>query len=144
VVGSGIGFSEGVDFEYGYTCTYDGETVGSGDLTITGDGTAGPLESTVVQNLPVGIECAITETDDGGADGDPPTTPTTVVIPDEAAGVAQVVTAEFENRFTAGTIAVTKELDGNASDLPEIVDATYTVHVTCSPSKSGVPPSVAE
>ncbi|GAA1828570.1 DUF5979 domain-containing protein [Agromyces salentinus] len=137
VAGSGVGFSDDVAFTYAYTCTYAGETVGEGELSITGDGTAGPLDSDAVTGLPVGAECVVTETDDGGADATPE--PVTVTIPDEADGVAQVGVAEFENRFTAGTIAVTKVVEGDASEIPGIPGATYTVHVTCAVTEDGDP-----
>ncbi|WP_157432162.1 DUF5979 domain-containing protein [Agromyces italicus] len=141
VSGPGTGFSDDVDFEFAYVCTYEGETVGEGTLTITGDGTAGPLTSDLVTGLPVRTECTVTETDAGGADALPD--PVDVTIPDEIDGVAQVVTAELDNHFSAGTVAVTKELAGEASENPDfaepIADATYTVHVTCSLADGGDP-----
>ncbi|KQM80906.1 hypothetical protein ASE68_17950 [Agromyces sp. Leaf222] len=137
VAGSGVGFSEDVLFVYAYTCTYEGATVGEGNLSITGDGTVGPLDSEAVTGLPVGSSCQIVETNDGGADATPE--PVTVTIPDEVDGVAQVGVAEFENRFTAGTIAVTKVVEGAASEIPGIPGATYTVHVTCAATADGDP-----
>lgn len=137
VSGPGAGFSEGVDFEFDYLCTYDGATVGEGTLTVAGDGTSGPLTSATVTGLPVGAECTVTETDAGGADALPD--PVTVTIPDEADGIAQVATAEVDNRFSAGTVSVTKALAGEASDDPDFVNATYTVHVTCSLTEGGTP-----
>ncbi|MFF2388293.1 DUF5979 domain-containing protein [Agromyces sp. NPDC058104] len=137
VSGPGAGFSEGVDFEFDYLCTYDGATVGEGTLTVAGDGTAGPLTSEAVTGLPVGAECTVTETDAGGADALPE--PVVVTIPDEVDGNAQVTTAEVDNRFSAGTVSVTKALAGEASDDPDFVNATYTVHVTCSLTEGGTP-----
>lgn len=137
ITGPGIGFSTDVDFDFDYQCTYDGGTVGSGELTITGDGTAGPLASSTVDGLPVGAVCVVTETDDGGADATP--APVTVTIPDEDAGVAQVETAAFTNRFSAGTIAVTKTVDGTGAGLPDVSDATFTVHLTCALTDGGDP-----
>ncbi|KQQ93687.1 hypothetical protein ASF62_05610 [Leifsonia sp. Leaf325] len=137
VTGPGVGFSEDVDFVYDYSCTYDSDIVGEGELTISGDGTAGPLQSEVVTGLPVNSDCVITETEDGGADATP--TPVTVTIPDEVDGVAQVATADFENRFSAGTIAVTKILSGAGAEDPDVADATYTVHLTCALTADGDP-----
>ncbi|MFF2496363.1 DUF5979 domain-containing protein [Agromyces sp. NPDC058064] len=137
VSGPGAGFTEGVDFEFDYLCTYDGATVGEGTLTITGDGTAGPLTSETVTGLPVGAACTVTETDAGGADALPD--PVEVTIPDEADGIPQLATAELDNHFSAGTVSVTKELEGEASENPDFVDATYTVHVTCSLTDGGDP-----
>ncbi|WP_394553395.1 DUF5979 domain-containing protein [Agromyces sp. MMS24-JH15] len=138
VSGSGVGFSEDVDFTFHYECTYEGAPVGEDDLTITGDGTAGPFASETVTGLPVGTECVIAETANGGADATP--VPATITIPDQAtAGVEEVETAAFENRFTAGTVAVTKDVTGDAGDIPEIANATYTVHVTCALTDGGTP-----
>ncbi|QTX05854.1 DUF5979 domain-containing protein [Agromyces archimandritae] len=137
VAGSGIGFSAGAVFVFGYRCEYLGETVGEGELTITGDGTAGPFTSEAVTGLPVGADCAITETANGGADATPP--PVDVVIPDEDDGVATVVTAPFENRFSAAGLQVTKALDGAGATDPAVVDAAYTVLVTCALTEDADP-----
>ncbi|WP_022892784.1 DUF5979 domain-containing protein [Agromyces subbeticus] len=137
ITGPGVPLTDGTVFTFTYVCTYEGATVGEGTLTITGDGTAGPLVSNSVTGLPVNSVCVITETDDGGADGTPE--PVTVSIPDELEGVAQVEVADIENPFSAGTIAVTKELNGTAAEVPEIAGATYTVHVTCALTADGDP-----
>ncbi|MWB99775.1 DUF5979 domain-containing protein [Agromyces seonyuensis] len=137
VVGPGVGFSDGVDFAFHYVCTYEGATVGEGDLSITGDGTAGPLVSDPVEGLPVGTACTIEETDAGGADLLPD--PVDVTIPDEADGTAQVVTADLENRYSAGTITVTKALAGDGMNAPQAIAGQYTVHVTCALTDGGTP-----
>ncbi len=146
ISGSGDEFSTGVEFTFEYTCSLDGVALdpasgGAGTLSITGDGTAGPLIAGPVTGLPVNSECVVTETDSGGADALPD--PVTVVIPDVEDGAAQVVTAELENRFTAGTLSVSKAVDGEAARDPEladlIADATYTIEVTCALTKTGTP-----
>ncbi|WP_395244880.1 DUF5979 domain-containing protein [Agromyces sp. MMS24-K17] len=138
IAGSGLEYSEDVAFTFDYTCTYEGDTVGEGELTITGDGTAGPLTSATVTGLPVGSECTITETGNGGGDVTPP--PVVITIPDQAtAGVETIETAPVENRFTAASIAVAKEVTGEASEILEIANATYVIHVTCSLTDGGAP-----
>ncbi|WP_127794744.1 DUF5979 domain-containing protein [Agromyces sp. LHK192] len=138
VTGPGTDLSENAVFTFDYTCTYEGATVDEGELTITGDGTAGPFTSATVTGLPVGSECVITETASGGADATPP--PVTITIPDQTtAGVEDVETAPFENAYSAGTISVTKEVTGAAAEIPEIANATYVVHVTCSLTADGIP-----
>ncbi|MFE7404724.1 DUF5979 domain-containing protein [Isoptericola sp. NPDC057559] len=91
-------------------CTYDADGDGPGEAGTVYDGTvvlggAGPLDAQIA-NLPVGAECTITETNDGGATG-------AVVVPDtvtvDADEPAQVV---ITNTFDLGTIEVDKELDG--------------------------------
>ncbi|MET4159993.1 DUF5979 domain-containing protein [Agromyces sp. PvR057] len=136
-VGPGIVFATGVAFAFDYTCTYEGQTVGEGTLTVVGDGTTGPIESEPVTGLPVGSECIVTESDSGGADTTPE--PVTVTITDEVDGTPQVEVAPFLNSFSAGTIAVTKELAGTGAERPEVVDATYTVHLTCVLTADGDP-----
>ena len=135
VEGSGVPkFSDG-PFGFAYTCTFEGQTVGEGDLDITGDGTAGPFVSAVIGDLPVGAECVVSETADGGADSAAPDV--TVTIPDARDGVAQNVSAEFVNRFTAGRISVTKAIEGPAGGEDWATDADYTVHVTCAVDDDG-------
>ncbi|MFD6178217.1 MULTISPECIES: DUF5979 domain-containing protein [unclassified Isoptericola] len=91
-------------------CTYDADGDGPGEPGTVYDGTvvlggAGPLDAQIA-NLPVGAECTITETNDGGATG-------SVVVPDtvtvDADEPAEVV---ITNTFDVGTIEVDKELDG--------------------------------
>ncbi|KQX07766.1 MULTISPECIES: DUF5979 domain-containing protein [unclassified Leifsonia] len=135
VDGSGVPtFSDG-PFEFGYNCTYEGQDVGFGEVEISGDGTAGPFVSSSVTGLPVGTDCVVSETADGGADA--AAADVTVTIPDVAGGEPQVATASFLNRFTAGTIAVTKALDGAAAGEDWATDATYTIHVTCQVNTGG-------
>ena len=58
--------------------------------------------------LPIGAVCTVTETDDGGAAISPP--PVTVTIVENAED--NTVQATFTNEFSAGTVAVSKELAG--------------------------------
>ncbi|MEL7978096.1 DUF5979 domain-containing protein [Isoptericola sp. F-RaC21] len=97
-------------FHMQVVCTYDADGDGPGEAGTVYDGEvvlggAGPLEAQV-SNLPVGADCQVTETDDGGATG-------SVVVPDtvtvDADEVAQVV---ITNTFDVGTVEVDKELDG--------------------------------
>lgn len=117
-------------FDFAVSCTYEGENVHRSILTVSGDGTRGPLISDTIEGLPVGAECTVVEVVDGHADEAAP--PVTVTIPDEDEnGVAQVVTAGFVNRFSAAGITLTKQVDGAGADAPYATSAVFTVLVTC-------------
>ncbi|MFC9560883.1 DUF5979 domain-containing protein [Agromyces sp. NPDC056965] len=122
-------FSEG-EYVFQVVCTYEGETVVDQELVVESDGGAGPFRSETISGIPVGAECVVTETDAGNADE--PAPPVTVTIADQAeAGVETVVTAGFVNEFSLGTIELTKDVDGEAADAEYVVDAVFTVQVTC-------------
>ncbi|MFC6715516.1 DUF5979 domain-containing protein [Branchiibius cervicis] len=115
-------------FVFSVVCTFDGARVYDKDVTLTGDGTSTELTSDVLSPLPVGAQCVVRETDNGGADSTPP--PVTVTIPDvDDSGAAQVVTAGFLNDFSAGTIALAKKLAGNDADSAR--NTVFTVQLTC-------------
>ncbi|MGH3706193.1 MAG: DUF5979 domain-containing protein, partial [Agromyces sp.] len=122
-------FSEG-EYVFEVVCTYEGETVVEQELVVESDGGDGPFRSATISGIPVGAECVVTETDAGNADE--PAPPVTVTIADQAeAGVETVVTAGFVNEFSLGTIELTKEVDGEAADAEYVVDAVFTVQLTC-------------
>ena len=138
VAGSGLPLKPTGPFTFSYVCTYAGATFASGTLTITGDGTAGPFSKSV-DGLPVRTVCVVTETDAGGADPTVPlATTATVTIPDHTAGSPdQVVTAAFTNRFSAGTLSISKKLTGAAAAESWATGAAYTVHVMCQLDDAG-------
>ncbi|MFF1571639.1 DUF5979 domain-containing protein [Leifsonia sp. NPDC058292] len=108
--------------------------LGTGDASFTlADG-----ESHTVANLPVGAECAVTETDSDGA----ATAPNHVGIAFNGAtehsgdtdtvtlaGAAGGDTALIVNHYAAGTLAVTKTVDGDAA--AGYGDGPFTLHVQC-------------
>lgn len=123
-------YSDG-PFAFDVVCEFNGvEEAYTGTLTVDGDGSGGALESDVIDGLPVGARCVVTEVDDGGADQTAP--PVTVTIPDvDDEGAAQTVVAGFTNAFSAGTLALTKVLDGAGAEEDYATSATFTVQVTC-------------
>ncbi len=116
-------------FVFDVTCAFNGNpTAYQGTVTLTPDGTTDSLTSEVIEPLPVGAVCTVTETDSGGADVTPP--PVTVTIPDvDEQGVAQVVVAGLVNPFSAAQIQVTKVLDGD--DAAAHTGDVFTLAVTC-------------
>ncbi|WP_395725487.1 DUF5979 domain-containing protein [Nakamurella sp.] len=122
-------------FVFAVSCAFNGDPAAfttTVTLTPTGDGS--PLTSNVIEPLPVGAVCTVTETDSGGADATPP--PVTVTIPDvDSGGVAQVVIAGFVNPFSAAQIQVTKVLAGDAAGAHTA--AVFTLAVTCQYDLNG-------
>ncbi|MEN5074621.1 DUF5979 domain-containing protein [Isoptericola cucumis] len=95
-------------FDIDVVCTFD-DGDGTGPQTVYDStvvlGGAGPLDAQI-SNLPVGAECTVTETDDGGATGSVVVPETVTVDADETAEV--VIT----NTFDVGSIEVNKDLAG--------------------------------
>ncbi|MEU2198746.1 DUF5979 domain-containing protein [Isoptericola sp. NPDC019482] len=116
VTGDGADFATG-PYTFDVVCTFDGDgeggagpqTVYDGSLSLGGDD---PLEATI-DNLPVGAECVVTETDDGGATQ---TTidPETVVIGGDD-GTQDPVQVTATNRFDVGAVVVDKAVDGDGA-----------------------------
>jgi len=122
-------------FTFSVACSFDGKNNAyTGTVTVQPEPGATPATSPVIQPLPVGAVCVVTETGTGGADTTPP--PVTVTIPDvDTAGTAQVVVAGFVNTFSAGTLQISKVLDGDGANLA--ADKTFTVQVTCQLTGTG-------
>lgn len=134
VVGPGAPELSDGPFIFGVACSFDGQEIYIDTVTLTGTGTGDTLTSDRLpvdsDGLPVGASCVVTETDSGGADVTPD--PVTVAIPDvNGDGEPQTVTAGFTNAFSAGTLSITKNVDGAGADQPWVSDATFTLDVTC-------------
>ncbi len=114
-----------VDFVFRVDCVLAGQQVLVGErVTVRGDA-AGPAVSAPVGPLPVGAACTVTEVDDGGADAAP--APVTVHIVE---GTTETpVTAEVENRFSAGTVLIEKTVTGTLAAGHE--HDAFVVEVTC-------------
>ncbi|RLV57542.1 isopeptide-forming domain-containing fimbrial protein [Aeromicrobium phragmitis] len=137
LAGPGAPSLAGGPFSFDVRCSFHGrEDVFTDTVTLQGDGATTLLESEVLDGLPVGADCVVTETDAGGADQVPD--PVTVTIPDEVDGEAQVVVAGLTNVFSAGTIAVHKELAGDGADEAYATDAEFTVLLRCEREVEGV------
>lgn len=117
-------------FEFEVRCAFHGQAdVFTDTVTLQGNGTDALLESAVIDGLPVGADCVVTETDSGGADQVPAAV--TVTIPDEIAGEPQVVVAGLTNVFSAGTVEIHKELAGDGADEEYATEAEFTVLLRC-------------
>lgn len=111
-------------FTFDVVCTFEGAEVLSQVVTLTPDEGSTTVTSEVIDGLPAGTSCTVTETDNGGADVTP--APVTVEIVDEV-----TVIAELTNHFSSGVVQVAKVLEGDAADLEFVTDLEFEVLVTC-------------
>ncbi|WP_273491822.1 DUF5979 domain-containing protein [Gordonia otitidis] len=131
VTGAGAGIKDSYSFEFGVVCTYRGSEVLNETAILTGDGMTN-LESDQFDELPVGSECVITETASDGADETPGPVQVTIDRDPET-----VQLAGFVNAYSAGTIEVTKALEGDAADDAFVQGLVFDVTVTCQVDVGG-------
>lgn len=127
VVGAGTSLPEG-PFEFEVACTFQDTAIDPVTVVVSRPAGETEMVTDVPLLLPVGALCTITETDTGGADATPDTV--TVTIVENADD--NTVQAVFTNLFSAGTVALTKELTGAGADDDYAISAAFTVDVTCT------------
>lgn len=138
---TGVGAEEfgSEKFTFGVTCSFNGVAgVFTTSVQLQRIGTESVLTSAPITGLPIGAECVVTETANGGADTTPP--PVTVTITENAQ--ANTVIAAFINRFSASTLNLSKVLAGAGANSPHATASVYTVLVTCEIDLGGTPPTV--
>lgn len=121
-------------------CVFDGEPVYATDYD--GVEMQRPLDDTEVwllQGLPEGAECTVTETDSKGAvspsivtisgSGDPETTPGTTAVVDLSA-LPATNSAEITNPYEIGGLQLSKALAGAGAD--DWATAPFTIRVDCT------------
>ncbi|MDH6182062.1 hypothetical protein M2152_002244 [Microbacteriaceae bacterium SG_E_30_P1] len=111
-------------FVFEVVCTFDGEIVLTDTVTLTPAEGAAAVTSEIIDGLPAGASCTVTETDNGGADA----TPAPVIV---EIGATSTVTAELTNHFSQGIVEVTKVLEGDAAESDAVADLEFEVLVTC-------------
>jgi hypothetical protein len=118
----GVFVPPGTEFTVEVSCTYLGSPV-AGFSPATYPITVGnPLE---VGPLPVGAECAVTETESNGA-ASFESDPATIVVDADGAGLVTVT-----NTYLTGSLAIEKTLAGPGADfVPDGIE--YPVDVTCT------------
>ncbi|MFI2489030.1 DUF5979 domain-containing protein [Promicromonospora kroppenstedtii] len=133
VEGDGAELYGGGPFEVTLACTFDGAPIG-----IPGGATRDlvPSDPVVYDRLPVGAECAVTETATGGATSTTVSAggggaPGTAVIP---AGDPAALTVT--NTFDVGRVEVVKALSG--ADAATHQDDVFTVSLACTRNVDGV------
>lgn len=124
-------------FVFHVSCTFDGTANAfEQDVTVpAGDGTQTSFTSPVVDGIPAGpaddpTTCVVSEVDNGGADRTPAPVEVTIV-PGETVTAAFTTVDERANAFSAGTIGLTKVVEGDLADAAWVTDATFRVQVTC-------------
>ncbi|NLP84926.1 hypothetical protein HF576_13825 [Microbacterium sp. CFH 90308] len=125
------------DFTVEMSCTLDGVTpnpVFEDSATLNATNT-----TWLVEDLPTGAECTVTETADGGANSSTPSVTVTVgndpQVPVEAA---------ITNTFTIGSLEVQKQLDGAPADaLDPATTYEYEVSLACTRVVNGETVDVA-
>ena len=117
-------------FTFSVDCAFNGvDHAVVESITIPeGDGDQTTFTSDPLTGLPAGAVCAVTETDNGGADDTPD--PVTVTI-EPNQNVTAGFTGDEANQFSAATIGLTKTLTGTAAEAEYATGATFTVQVTC-------------
>lgn len=133
---TGSGTPELAQGPFGYTaeCTFNGQSIDREVTIAEGEGEQVNFVSEAITGLPAGAECTVTETDNGGADFTP--APIDVVIEADE-NVTVGFTGESSNRFSSGTIGLSKELGGDAAEESWATDATFQVAVTCEREVTG-------
>ncbi|WP_157000758.1 DUF5979 domain-containing protein [Agromyces laixinhei] len=117
------------DFEVRLVCTLpaaDPDTVYDGTHTLTKDA---PGDIWLVENLPTGAECAVTEIDEGGAT-ESTVSPETIVIGDATADGAEPIRVDVVNEFRTGGLDVLKHVAGPGA--PAFSEGEYTFQVVCA------------
>ncbi len=133
VTGAGqeAGMTEGNVYKFDIVCSFNGKADAfKKSVEIVDDG-SGQMY-TDIEGIPVGAECTVTETDNGGADETP--APEIRVIVDKDTTVIFCL----ENVFSAGTVELAKVLTGDAKDDPFVLDLEFEVQVTCEVEVNGV------
>ena len=125
VEGAGAPAFSGGPFTFDVSCDFDGST-GVFETTVVLDGSedGALVVSDPIDGLADGAVCAVTEVDAGGADATAPPVSVTVVG-DETADAA------VANVFSASTVEVTKDLDGDAADYPAVQDLRFSIRAVC-------------
>jgi large repetitive protein len=116
-------------FTFAVACSFEGAPVPGfpRDVVLALPAGATSVTSDPIRLLPVGAVCVTTETGAGHADA--PAGPVTTTI--AADGVDNTATVTLDNAYSAGTIAITKQLRGRYADSDEIAERVFRVRVVC-------------
>lgn len=132
IAGAGGDEWGGATFTVEMVCTLEGA---SPDPVYAGSATLSRDDPTwLVEDLPTGAECTVTETGNGGANSN--TGPVVVVVGDDP---STPVDADVTNTFTVGALEVQKELAGMpAAEMDPATQDGYQVGLACTREINGV------
>ncbi|MFC6235060.1 SdrD B-like domain-containing protein [Leucobacter soli] len=136
VAGAGAGeYAKDDTLVFDVVCTFDDGSgadpvaVFDGEVSLSVDG-ADAVTSDVLGPLPAYASCTVTETDSGSADE--AAGPVTVTVPwDSSAQTSGTVTASLTNFYSAGSVEVTKKLDGDRDAIEQAKNKVFEILVTC-------------
>ena len=124
-------FAASDELTFNVVCMVDGERVFEQDVTLQVNGESS-VTSDVLEPIPAGAECTVTETVAGNADPDALPDPVVVTIPwNPSTGESGTVTASLTNYYSAGTIEVSKALAGDDIAVEAAQDRMFEILVTC-------------
>ncbi|WP_369377589.1 DUF5979 domain-containing protein [Streptomyces sp. cg36] len=120
IQGSGAAFADRT-FRFRVACAFNGRK----DAVIRTATAKAPRLTAVLDDLPVGAECTVTEADPAGADATPPPVgPVTI-----AEGAPATVAVDVTNTFSTGRLTLVKQVSGAPDDAPYAKE--FVFRVTC-------------
>lgn len=125
-------FAYGNKLTFALACEVRGKKVPVDDVELTVPAGATSVTSDPITNLPLGTQCAITETVKGKADK--AADPTTVTVIKKAADASiheNTVVASLTNYYSAGALSLSKKGAGPEKALKQVKDEVFSVLVTC-------------
>ncbi|GAB2560706.1 DUF5979 domain-containing protein [Leucobacter ruminantium] len=126
-------FAGGDSLTFDVVCTFEGAPVYDDEVTLEVPAGASAVQSQPIAGLPAFAECTITET--GAGKADEAAAPVTVTIP--RGGQTQQVTASLTNYYSAGTIRITKLLEGGETAVEAAAERSFEILVTCQVERDG-------
>ncbi len=109
--GPGSEFAAGQEFGFQVQCTFDERLVYDDTVTLTAGADDSTVYSDVIDGLPVGAECVVTETDEANADG--AAAPVTVTVTEDGDDNVASVPVNIANFYSAGTVDILKTVDAD-------------------------------
>lgn len=135
--GAGAGAFAATDtLQFHAVCTFDPEVEGSAPVEVLNElislevNGADAVTSEVLGPLPAFTTCTFTETDAGNADA--PAEPVVVTIPwDAETETAGATVASMTNFYSAGSVEVTKVVEGDEAAVAKAAGSVFEVLVSC-------------
>ncbi|RLP75201.1 LPXTG cell wall anchor domain-containing protein [Mycetocola tolaasinivorans] len=129
-------FAGGKTLSFAVVCTHNDAEVYNRTVNLNVTAGATDILSEEIGPFPASTECDITETGRGGADD--AAAPVHVTIPwDPETWTSGPVVASLTNRYSAGTISVSKSLAGDERGIAAVKNRQFEIQVVCQVEESG-------